>query len=107
MNKVELTGQEQWILLSDKSRKLYEKSWFEFSKFLSANNDLTQKPSVEDYLTYFDFLKNAKGLKGSTLWAVFSQLNHVHFKLFNERLNIYPRLIETLKVNINFNITKP
>ena len=96
MNKVGLTGQEQWILLSENSRKIYEKSWSDFSKFLSSN-DARYKPCVEDYLTYFDFLKNAKNHKGSTIWSVFSQLNHVHFKLFNEKLND-SRLTDMLKV---------
>ena len=100
MNRQGLTGFDQWILLSEKSKVTCERTWSEFSKFISLTDPTYQKPSVEDYLTYFDFLKNAKNQKASTLWSVFGQLNHVHYRFYNEKLNTYSRISDTLKVSV-------
>ena len=56
------------------------------------------KPEESDYLQYFDYLHNVKGLKASTLWSIYSMLNAIHQREYGARLqNIFPRLTQLLK----------
>lgn len=99
--KRSLTGQEQWDLMPEKSQKQVQRAWSELVNFLANGAGSDRKPSTEEYLTYFDFLRIVKGHKGSTMWSIFTQLSHVHHKLYGQKLTEEsPVLVSTLKVTL-------
>ena len=89
---------EQWTTLSEKSQIQYENAWKTFIKFLSNGAGTEREPKSEDYLTYFDFLKVVKNLKGVTIWSIYAKLNMVHYQKYGTKLSEDPILVSTLKV---------
>ncbi len=75
-----------------KSKERYDKSWSDFLAFCN-----TPTPGESEYLQYFDYLKNAKGYKASSIWAEYSKLNSSHFIKFGSRLQQWPRISALLK----------
>ena len=90
----------QWTSLSAKSQIEYENAWKKFITFLSNGAGTEREPKTEDYLTYFDFLKVVKNLKGVTIWSIYAKLNAVHFEKYGTKLSEDSVLISTLKVRI-------
>ena len=90
----------QWTNLSAKSQIEYENAWKKFINFLSNGAGTEREPKTEDYLTYFDFLKVVKNLKGVTIWSIYAKLNAVHFEKYGTKLSEDSVLISTLKVRI-------
>ena len=95
---VNISDIEQWNALSSKSQTHYTNAWDKFVTFLSNGAGTTRPPTAEDYLTYFDFLKAVKNLKGVTIWSIYAKLNLVHYKNYGAKLSDFPHLITTLKV---------
>lgn len=78
-----------------KSAKKYDQTWQEFIKYSGINQGT--KPTEENYLQFFDYLKNIKKYACSTIWSSYSKLNHKHQIYFGEKLQIYPRITHLLK----------
>ena len=95
---------DQWNALSVKSQNQYNCAWEKFVKFLSNGAGTEREPSSEDYLTYFDFLKVVKNLKGVTIWSIYAKLNCVHFRNYGKKLSNFTHLISTLKVKFLLNV---
>ena len=78
-----------------KSNKKYEDTWKDFCDFVKLGSI---EPSEENFLQYFDHLKNQKKYAPSTTWSIFSMLNHKFQLLFGKKLQIYPRITMLLKL---------
>ena len=89
---------DQWNSLSTKSQNQYSNAWDKFIQFLSNGAGTARPPTAEDYLTYFDFLKAVKNLKGVTIWSIYAKLNLIHYKTYGTKLSDFPHLMTTLKV---------
>ena len=100
---------EHWTTLSEKSQIQYENAWKTFIKFLSNGAGTEREPKSEDYLTYFDFLKVVKNLKGVTIWSIYAKLNMVHYQRYGTKLSEDSILVSTLKVKffLSSNIKDP
>ena len=85
--------------LSEESQIQYKSAWEKFVKFLSNGAGIETEPQSEDYLTYFDFLKVVKNLKGVTIWSIYTKLNLVHYQKYGTKLSEDHILVSTLKVN--------
>ena len=90
---------EKNMSLSEKSQIQYEIAWKKFVKFLSNGAGIETEPKSEDYLTYFDFLKVVKNLKGVTIWSIYAKLNSVHYQKYGTKLSEDHILVSTLKVS--------
>ena len=77
-----------------KSCKKYDTKWKEFIGFVELND---RKPTEEDFLQFFDHLRNERKLASSTLWSVYSMLNNKFQLNFGEKLQKFPRLTMLLK----------
>ena len=78
-----------------KSSKKYNDRWNEFMNFSNINQD--NEPNEESFLTYFDNLKHQKNLASSTMWSIYSMLNHKMQMVYGQKLQKYPRLTALLK----------
>ena len=76
------------------STKRYDYHWKQFCDFCKLSEG---KPNEEDFLQYFDFLKNEKNYAASTLWSIYSMLNYKLQLLFGEKMQQYPRITLQLK----------
>ena len=56
-----------------------------------------RKPTEEDFIQYFDYLKGVKKLAANTIWSQYSMLNHKFQALFGEKLQKFPRITMLLK----------
>ena len=90
---------EKNMSLSEESQIQYKSAWEKFVKFLSNGAGIETEPKSEDYLTYFDFLKVVKNLKGVTIWSIYAKLNLVHYQKYGTKLSEDHILVSTLKVN--------
>ena len=77
-----------------KSNKKYNDSWNDFCEFLKLDD---REPTEDELLQYFDNLKNNKEYASSTIWSVYSMINHKFQLLFGKKLQIYPRITILLK----------
>jgi len=78
-----------------KSAKRYEESW---SKFIKFNNGIVPEKLHEDiFIQYFDYLRNEKQYASSTLWSVYSIINHKVQIMYGQKLQTMPRLTIQLK----------
>lgn len=77
-----------------KSGDRYTKTWNEFKEYV---NKTTERPVEEDFIQYFDYLKQVKGCAASSIWCYYSQLNHKYQVLFGEKLQKFPRITHLLK----------
>ena len=80
-------------LIPQKSTHAYEKCWSDFRAFCHTAGE----PQEEDYLRYFHFLRKEKGLKGSSIWSMYSRLNSFHQRTFGTKLQKWPRITMLLK----------
>ena len=80
--------------LAENSKKLYTKRWADFLEFMGKP---MRRPSEEDFLQYFDFLKNTKGQAASSLWSIYSSLNSVHQQEYSEKLQSFHKLTQLLQ----------
>jgi len=77
-----------------KSAQKYDSAWKDFKQFTKLED---QCPSEDNFIEYFDYLKNSKKLASSTMWSIYSMLN-TNFQLMSgKKLQIYPRLQMLLK----------
>jgi len=76
------------------STKRYDYHWKQFCNFCKLSEG---KPNEEDFLQYFDFLKNERQYASSTLWSIYSMLNYKLQLLFGEKIQQYPRITLLLK----------
>ena len=80
-----------------KSAQKYDSAWKDFKQFTKLED---QCPSEDNFIEYFDYLKNSKKLASSTMWSIYSMLN-TNFQLMSgKKLQIYPRLQMLLKLPI-------
>lgn len=75
------------------SKEVYEKAWDNFLMFAAPE----ASPSEEDFARYFQHLKKDKGMKSSSLWAIFSRLNSCYKQRYGDKLQRWPRLVQLLK----------
>ena len=81
-------------ILPLKSAKKYDENWEQFCSYVSLKD---KRPGEEDFLQYFDHLRHERKLASSTLWSIYSMINH-HYQLhFGQKLQMYPRLTMLLK----------
>ena len=78
-----------------KSVEKYNKTWQQFVEYGEINDE--SEPTEEKFLQYFDHLRNVKHLASSTLWSVYSMLNHKYQLLYGLKLQKYPRITMLLK----------
>lgn len=83
-----------------KSKKEYKKEWTTFVSFIKKN----EKPSEEDFIRYFNFLKKSKDMQSSTIWKIYSMLNLMFQHHYDQKLQSYPRITSLLK-SYNFSYT--
>lgn len=77
-----------------KSQAKYEKAWSEFYNYAKFESE----PTEETFIRYFDYLKNTRNYASSTMWSIYSMLNHKTQLLFGKKLQtLYPRLTMLLK----------
>lgn len=81
-----------------KSVKRYDDAWNEFCKYHKlTETDLNNEPSEELMLQYFDHLKKTKAYASSTIWSVYSMINHKFQLVYGKKLQVYPRITMLLK----------
>ena len=80
--------------LPEKSKELYLKRWMDLMDFMG---EPARRPTETDYLQYFDFLKTTKNHAVSSVWSIYSSLNSIHQREFNEKLQSFPRVTQLLK----------
>ena len=80
--------------LPEKSKELYLKRWMDLMDFMG---EPARRPTETDYLQYFDFLKTTKNHAASSVWSIYSSLNSIHQREFNEKLQSFPRVTQLLK----------
>ena len=61
-----------------KSALRYEQAWVFFCDYRKQRDDGDGEPGEDIYTTYFDYLKNHKGMKASSVWTIYSRLNNCH-----------------------------
>lgn len=76
-----------------KSKKSYDKAWEEFQIFSNKEG----KPGEDEFIQYFDYLKNTKRFASSSIWSHYSMLNNKYQLLYGEKLQKYPRITHILK----------
>ena len=80
-------------LTPNKSGNRYDAAWNDFMNYLSKN----ERPVEDDYIEYFDYMKNVKKYASSSIWSYYSMLNNKHQILYGEKLQKYPRITMLLK----------
>ena len=79
-----------------KSNKRYDNVWNEFCEYHKLT-DLQIEPSEELLIQYFDHLKKTKGFASSTIWSLYSMINHKFQLLYGKKLQVFPRINILLK----------
>lgn len=79
--------------IEDTLKLKFEKAWSDFVQFLGHG----EKPSVQEYQTYFDQLKSNKNSKPVAVWTVFNRLQQCHHRYYKEDLRNIPELMELSK----------
>ena len=83
-------------LLPNRSRGVYERTYFEFEQWLKDQKiDTTKEPTEEALLTYLQLLSNK--YKSTTLWSKYSMLNTCFKSNWGRDLKAIPRLSLFLK----------
>lgn len=82
-------------LLPAKSRETCEKAWKEFLNY--SGFDEETMPTEDDYMFYFQHLRNEKKFKATALWSVYWRLNSMHTRIFGAHLQKWPKLTMVLK----------
>lgn len=82
-------------LAPNKTAKRYDGRWQELLTY--TNQDGSRKPTEEELIQFFDHLKNDKKMLASTIWCIYSMINHKMQLLFGEKLQVYPRVTMLLK----------
>lgn len=76
-----------------KSAKRYETTWLQFAEFCGSN----ERPLEDHFIRYFDYLRREKSFQCSTLWSIYSMLNHKYQSLYGYKLQMFPRVTMQLK----------
>lgn len=76
------------------SVKRYDNSW---SLFVSYVNLGDRRPSEDEFIQYFHYLKNDRKLAASTIWSHYSMINHKYQTQTGQKLQMYPRITMLLK----------
>lgn len=56
-------------VLPENSKDVYKKRWLAFMDFIG---EPIRRPTEDDYLQYFDYLKTEKKMEASSLWSIYS-----------------------------------
>lgn len=78
-----------------KSEKRYTEMWTKFYNFSELESSI--EPTEENFLQFFDFLRNEEKKSYSTIWSTYSMLNYKFKAIFGKKLQVYPRLTILLK----------
>ena len=85
--------------MPNKSKDEYTKTWKAFLEFVGED----RKPTEDEYLQYFDHLHEIREYAASTLWKMYSMLNYMHQRNYNESLQLLtPKLTQLMK---SYNVT--
>ena len=71
-----------------KTGHLYDIAWEKFEKFRES----TGAPEEEDFIQYFDYLREGRKFKASTMWNTYAKLNSCHKRRYGKALKEWPRL---------------
>ena len=71
-----------------KTGHLYDIAWEKFEKFRESAG----APEEQDFIQYFDFLREGRKFKASTLWNTYAKLNSCHKRRYGKALKDWPRL---------------
>ena len=77
-----------------KSTEKYNKAWQQFVDYVELND---RKPNEDDFMQFFDYLKNTKKMASSTIWSKYSMINNKYQILFGGKLQSFPRITILLK----------
>jgi len=78
----------------NKTAKRYDDRWKQFCDYCKLD---FRKPNEEDLIQFFDHLKNNLKMAASTIWSIYSMLNHKMQLLHGVKLQTYPRITMLLK----------
>ena len=56
-----------------KSKKRYDDEWSQLITFFNLSN--TDRPTEEQFIVYFNHLKNVKKYAASSIWSKYSRIN--------------------------------
>ena len=73
-----------------KTSHLYDIAWERFQEFRGSS--AADEPDEHDYLKYFDYLREGREFKASTLWCTYGKLNSVHQRKYGKKLQLWPRI---------------
>lgn len=76
-----------------KSSKRYDTTWNQFKEFINKEDE----PGEDDFIQYFDHLKQTKGYASSSIWSFYSMINHKFQMLYGKKLQKFPRITHLLK----------
>ena len=79
--------------IPEKSKNEYLHQWKLFVEFVGHDD----KPTETDFVQYVDYLHTQKKLAASTIWKVYSILNHMYQHHFAIKLQTFPKLTQLLK----------
>lgn len=79
--------------LPQKSKDEYKNAWSVFLKF----TDHEEKPTETDFVQYIDYLHTEKKYAASTVWKVYSMLNHMYQHNYSTKLQEFPKLTQLIK----------
>lgn len=79
---------------SIESKKRYEDHWKNFIEYAEIGNN---EPDEDNFIQYFDYLRNTKNYAASTMWTNYSMINKMFQLKFGKKLQLYPRLKMQLK----------
>lgn len=77
-----------------KSKESYNKAWRDFKQI----TDFKDKPTEDNFMGYFDFLRREKSYQASSMWSIYSKLNNTYSLLYGRKFQQdFPRLTLQLK----------
>lgn len=79
-------------ILPGRSQEKYKKAWEEFVSYVGHT-----APSEDNVLQFFDYCKNCKKFKSSTLWSYYSMINRGLQINYSKKLQYFPRVTLLLK----------
>ena len=77
-----------------KTSHLYDIAWEKFQEFRGSS--AADEPDEHDYLKYFNYLREGREFKASTLWCTYGKLNSVHQRKYGKKLQLWPRIKQLL-----------
>ena len=79
--------------IPEKSKTEYIHQWKLFTEFVGHQD----QPTETDFIQYVDFLHTQRKYAASTMWKVYSILNHMFQHNFDTKLQEYPKLTQLMK----------